>query len=271
MGKAMIILKQIIKKVINTLGYDIIKNKKEKINNNIVCNHNEQIYKDKISDILLKINNTFLSIVSPKTELYYLFHLQQRIDELINIKCKEHYKGKHPKHHLWTIHYQFIIQNINKNDKVLDVGSGASLSYTQKLAKVASEIDCCDIKPELVEYSMNVNKYNNVNYFVLDITKEIPEKKYDVIILSHVLEHLDNPKKVLENIKKITKKVIIRLPRYDDHWMYLVKKDLGFYYFKDADHKKEYTLIEAVDLVESAGWIVDIALNDIDIKIVAKI
>jgi len=86
--------------------------------------------------------------------------------------------------------------------------------------------------------------------------------------MSHVLEHLKEPEKVLHKIKSITDKIIIRLPRYDDHWMYLVKKDLGLFYFKDADHKREYTLKESTDLIEASGWKIQTALNDIDIKIV---
>ena len=73
----------------------------------------------------------------------------------------------------------------------------------------------------------------------------------------------------MEKLKKVTKKLIIRLPRYDDHWMYLVKKDLNLFYFKDRAHKREYTLEEATELIKKASWTVYTAENDIDIKIIA--
>ncbi|MHA1395005.1 MAG: methyltransferase [Promethearchaeota archaeon] len=61
-----------------------------------------------------------------------------------------------------------------------------------------------------------MDNVNNINYFVCDISKDnVPRPKYDVAICSHVLEHLENPKKVLKNIRKIAKKIIIRLPRYE--------------------------------------------------------
>jgi len=208
-------------------------------------------------------------IVPPKLQLKVLFKLQKFIDGRINDACVSHYKGKHPKHYLWKIHYKFVIDNVRENDVVMDIGTGASLSYTQELASKAKSIDCCDIDESLVEKSKSGNRFPNINYFVLDITKDVPDKRYDVVILSHILEHLYEPENVLENLKKCTNKLIIRLPRYDDHWMYLVKKDLGMFYFKDKDHKREYTLQDAVTLVKSSGWKIEKAVNDVDIKIVA--
>ncbi|MFH1550681.1 MAG: class I SAM-dependent methyltransferase [Planctomycetota bacterium] len=206
--------------------------------------------------------------VPPKKGLEQLFELHGFVEHIINEKCLEIYDGRHPKHHLWTGHYQFILDNIKNGDVVLDAGCGASMSYIQKIAGRCKKIDCCDTRQELVVKCARENPFDNVNYEVLDIAKNLPPRKYDVVVMSHVLEHLPDPKSVLENVKKITSKIIIRLPRYDDHWMNLVKKDLGMFYFKDADHKREYILSEAIELVESAGWKVAIALNDIDIKIV---
>jgi hypothetical protein len=226
-------------------------------------------YNSFFNELQLQLDKTFSGLVSTKKELEDLFNFQYSIERLINIKCTEYYNGKHPKHHLWTGHYQFIIDNVNEGDKVFDVGTGASLSYTQELAKKCSKIDCCDIRDELVKKAEEQNAFKNVHYRVLDITKELPQEKYDVVIMSHILEHLENPEDVLKRAKSISLKIIVRLPRYDDHWMYLVKKDLGLFYYKDGDHKKEYTLKEAIELVESSGWKIQTALNDIDIKILA--
>lgn len=205
-----------------------------------------------------------------KDDLAYLFKVQKIVDHFVAVKCVEHYKGKHPKHHLWTIHYKFVVDHVNDSDVVMDVGAGASSSYTQEIASKVKRVDCVDIREDRVSKANAENKFDNVKYKLSDITKDFPENThYDVVILSHVLEHLHDPIEVLENMKTITNKLIIRLPRYDDHWTYLVKKDLGLDYFKDYDHKEEYTLETAIDLVKKAGWHVDIALNDVDVKMVA--
>jgi len=206
-----------------------------------------------------------------KRNLIRVFQLQRIVDNYIDRLVISYYDGKHPKHHLWKNHYKFIIDNINQNDKVLDIGCGKSLSYGQELSSKVDFLDAIDINEDLINSCLKSNKYSNIHYYKLDITKELPTKSYDVVILSHVLEHLKNPLDILQNIRKITRKIIVRLPRYDDHWHYLVKKDLGIFYYKDSDHKQEFTLETAKKLLQDAGWDIKIALNDVDIKILATI
>lgn len=199
------------------------------------------------------------------------FFFLDLFEEYINELSVKYYNGKHPKHFLWVDHYKFIIDNINSGEEILDVGCGASLSYIQELAKKQVKIDAIDLNHILIQKCRNENIFKNINFFVLDITKELPDKNYDVVILSHVLEHLSEPRELLRKLKKITQKVIIRLPRYDDHWMYLVKKDLGMFYYKDRDHRREYTIKTAKDLIEGTGWEIITSINDVDIKIIAII
>lgn len=206
-----------------------------------------------------------------KSKIKFYFDWRDIIDGYINNLSVEYYNGKHPKHFLWRYHYKFILDNVNENDMILDVGCGKSSSYIAELAKSGQIIDACDVDVKKVEWNKKKNRFENIDFFVMDIAKELPTKKYDVVILSHVLEHIEDPLQVLSRLKSITNKLIIRLPRYDDHWMYLVKKDLGLFYFKDCDHKREYILKEAIELIESAGWTIASAQNDIDIKIVARI
>ncbi len=215
------------------------------------------------------MKKTFSEDLSLKKEIEYLFDFQREVEGLISQKCEQYYQGNHPKHHLWKSHYKFIIENVLPGDNVLDVGSGASLSYIQELAGFCTQIDCCDIRKDLIERCIKENNFNNITFKVLDITEELPKEEYDVVILSHILEHLKGPEKVLQSIKQITNKIIVRLPRYDDHWTYLVKKDLGLFYYKDHDHKREYVLDDARELITSAGWKLARILNDVDIKIVA--
>jgi hypothetical protein len=205
-----------------------------------------------------------------KSKFAFCFNCKDIIDTTISQLAVNYYDGKHPKHFLWKDHYKFILENIGENDTILDVGCGMSHSYINDLAKNGNAIDACDMDADKIEWNKKKNKFDNVNFFVMDITKELPNHTYDVVILSHVLEHIEKPVEVLKRLKDITKKLIIRLPRYDDHWMYLLKKDLGFFYFKDRDHKREYTLKEAIELVYNADWTINIAQNDIDIKIIAQ-
>jgi len=205
----------------------------------------------------------------PRKSIIRAFKFKELFERYINKLVVLYYDGKHPKHHLWPQHTKFIDENINPNDRVLDIGCGKSMTYNQRIAPIVKYFDAFDINEKKIRYCEKENKFSNVHFSVMDVTKEFPSKKYDVVILSHVLEHLYNPNDVLEKLKSITKKIIVQLPRYDNHWWYLVKKDLDLFYFKDEDHKQEFTIETAKNLIQESGWKVLVAYNDVDIKIIA--
>jgi 2-polyprenyl-3-methyl-5-hydroxy-6-metoxy-1,4-benzoquinol methylase len=63
-------------------------------------------------------------------------------------------------------------------------------------------------KKESLKYNLNISNKN-----LSDLNKE--RKKYDLITLNHVLEHIDNPRDTLQGIKKIMNKesiLIIGVP-----------------------------------------------------------
>ncbi len=107
-----------------------------------------------------------------------------------------------------------IIKKINKlkGTSVLDVGcgNGNMLSYlSKKFKKFGIDIDDNAIK--------NSQKYGVI--FKKDLNRKITlPKKYDIIIIYHVIEHLKEPIKFLNNILKYLKKggyIVLGTPDFD--------------------------------------------------------
>jgi|TARA_B110000114_G_C15051225_1_gene381336 2-polyprenyl-3-methyl-5-hydroxy-6-metoxy-1,4-benzoquinol methylase len=75
-----------------------------------------------------------------------------------------------------------------------------------KFSKVAKEISGLDISPDKIEFYKNNNMPGK--YYVSDITDKnfSHENKYDVIIFTNIIEHLDNVGQALTNLKKMLKK-----------------------------------------------------------------
>ena len=69
------------------------------------------------------------------------------------------------------------------------------------------------------------------------------KKKFNVVILSNVLEHVNQRISFLNNIiKKIKPKFfIIRVPAFDRDWRVPLKKELGIEWRLDSTHYIEYT------------------------------
>lgn len=99
--------------------------------------------------------------------------------------------------------------------KILDVGCGPGISL-YNLKKFGWEVHGLDISQKAVSFAINNLGLKNVKRGFIEDTS-YPEAYFDVIRMSHVIEHLGNPKKALLKIKKNLKKngtLIITTPDF---------------------------------------------------------
>ena len=177
-----------------------------------------------------------------------LFLIKDKLDWIINERAIKYGEGLHPKH-LLTNYHQFFIDRIKDGDRVLDVGCGngsVAISIAKKYSK--SLITGIDLNKNNNKFAKEKQKkYNlkNLNFINCDInaSKEISS---DVVILSNVLEHIENRSLFLENIHKLSGAhlFLIRVPYFKRDWQIAFRKEIGMYYFSDKDHKIEHTLEE---------------------------
>lgn len=83
---------------------------------------------------------------------------------------------------------------------------------------------------------------SNIEYIIGDVIEDLPDQKFDVIILSNVLEHIENRTEFLRRIKNLASKILIRVPMLNRDWITLYKKELGIEWRLDRTHYVEYTL-----------------------------
>jgi hypothetical protein len=71
----------------------------------------------------------------------------------------------------------------------------------------------------------------------------LPEKTFSVVVLSNILEHIEDRLFFLDKIRdKVNpRKILIRVPFYKRDWKVPMKKELGISYFNDPGHYVEYT------------------------------
>ena len=159
--------------------------------------------------------------------------------------------GLHPKHRLMDYH-KFFIDNINPGDMVLDIGCGiGALAFD--IAKKAAEVTGIDLNERSIKAAKEKFSAPNIKYIVGDALKSLPDKKFDVIILSNVLEHIENRVEFLNKIKSQSSKVLIRVPMINRDWITLYKKELGLEWKLDKSHFTEYTLESFEDELKKAN------------------
>lgn len=148
--------------------------------------------------------------------------------------------GLHPKHRLMNYH-NFFIANINNNDTILDIGCGnGSLAYD--LAKKAKKITAIDLNEKNIAKAKKNYSSENIEYIIGDAISYEFTERFDVVILSNVLEHIKQRIEFLRKIKHLAPKILIRVPMINRDWITLYKKELRIEWRLDKTHDVEYTL-----------------------------
>lgn len=117
-------------------------------------------------------------------------------------------------------HVLYKSKNLLKNKTVLDLGCGAGrLSlYAAKYAKFVTGIDYIDTAIQYADSFARLCKIKNVKFITGDIDK-ITDNKYDVVLISEVLQHVDDPLKTLKQTHKLLNKngwLIINIPSFNN-------------------------------------------------------
>jgi len=167
-------------------------------------------------------------------------------------------KGIHPKHRLMNYH-KFFVDNVSHNDIVLDLGCGNGV-LTFDLAKKTKKVIGIDVNPEKIKLAKENFSAPNIDYLVGDASKYPFNQKFDAIILSNILEHIENR---VEFLKSLTSafakasadkpKILIRVPMINRDWITLYKKELGLKWKSHNNHFIEYTLETFKKEIEQAG------------------
>ena len=103
----------------------------------------------------------------------------------------------------FDIMHNYMIKSFEpffRGKDVLELGSFKG-DFTKKLLPYFSEISCVEASPEAIEYS-KVILGDSVKFYNSLFEETTLTKKYNNIILTHVLEHIDDPVSLLRKIKE---------------------------------------------------------------------
>jgi SAM-dependent methyltransferase len=160
--------------------------------------------------------------------------------------------GLHPKHRI-TQYHQWFVDHIEPNWIVLDVGCGQGI-VAQALAEKAKKVIGIEINPESYKIAAQLNE-PNIQILQGDATTHslIQNEKVDAVIMSNVLEHIDDRINFLIKMKNIADRLLIRIPMIDRDWLTLYKKEHELPWKLNSGHYIEYTEKSFHHEIETAG------------------
>lgn len=196
---------------------------------------------------------TYAKFAPPKEALIFLFNIHKRLLTLISDRASDYESGVHPKHRLMQYH-KFFTERLHEDEKILDIGSGrAFLAY--EMAKTGANVTGIELSKKNVDISNKLYQNPNLHFILGDAWKDIPQEKFDTVVMSNVLEHIDDR---IGFLKKVQSEIhpsrwLIRVPCFDRDWIVPFAKELGVDSRLDETHFTEFTKESFQKETQAAG------------------
>jgi SAM-dependent methyltransferase len=195
-----------------------------------------------------------VSSVPPADALRFLLRLDAELYPLQGQLSVAYGGGLHTKHR-HTRYHDFFVQRIRKGERILDVGCGIGALAFDLANRAGACVVGIDVNPEQIAIAKSRHAHPNVVYVVGDALTEPLDGPFDAVVLSNVLEHLENRPSFLRRLVEAAgrAKLLIRVPVFERDWRVPLKQELGIDYRLDPTHYTEYTLETFASEMTEAG------------------
>lgn len=201
--------------------------------------------------LLYRIHN--ILPLSSKKKLSLYLDMEWIFDRLAHETSFRVFNEKEHPIRIHTINY--LRTKISSEHKVLDLGCKYG-EITYAISEMAKEVIGIDYSASSIKIAKEKHQNNNLTFIVADAIEYLnsTENKFDVLILSHILEHIDEPKKFLSDFTTFFNYVYIELPDFNKSYLneYRRLTDQKLIY-TDTDHVSEFDRYELNEIIEFAG------------------
>lgn len=150
-----------------------------------------------------------------------------------------------------------ILLSAKPGDKVLDFGGGIG-NITRALLKYGCRVTYVDHSlPAQLQAESMFSEFNNFSIADPNNIFIIKNEKYDLVILSHVLEHIEKRKEFLKQISELSSKIHIEVPDLASDALNFIRLNLELPVHKDDDHVVEFTIETLECLLVDSGLIIE--------------
>jgi 2-polyprenyl-3-methyl-5-hydroxy-6-metoxy-1,4-benzoquinol methylase len=189
-----------------------------------------------------------------KDALCFLLKLDSLIYQVTGFKSIEYNGGRHIKHRV-TGYHDFFVTRVKSGERVIDIGCGKGEVAYEIATKAGGSVVGIDYNEQWLNYARENYRHPELEFILEDAEKFIPAEKFDTVILSNVLEHIEYRVPFLQKVKKQIQpaRLLLRVPMFNRDWRVPLRKELGLPYFLDDTHYTEYTQESFKQEINAAG------------------
>lgn len=163
----------------------------------------------------------------PAAALRTMLVLQEDIEGLIDKAAIAYDGGVHAKHRLMRYH-DFFVEHIGADDRVLDVGCGKGELAHDIATRSGATVVGVDFEPRYLETASTRFAHGRVEYRLADATTFESDEHFDVVVLSNVLEHIEDRARFLRRLAALgPDRFLVRVPMWSRHWTVPLRRELG--------------------------------------------
>lgn len=150
---------------------------------------------------------------------------------------------------------EFILKNLLPEHNILDLGCKyGEISFA--LSKHVNHVVGVDFDSTAIEVAKVKYNKSNLSFEVADAHSYLKQSKtkFNVLILSHIIEHIDNPLSLITSVASNFDYIYIEVPDFDktylNQYRLKIKREL---IYSDPDHVFEFDRMELLELIENCG------------------
>lgn len=178
----------------------------------------------------------------PAEGLRFVFGLDADMYRLQGQLAGAYGGGLHSKHRLIGYH-DFFVARVQPGERVLDIGCGIGAVAFDLAERARAHVVGIDLIAANIRQAHQRHSHPRIAYVVGDALQTLPARRFDVVVLSNVLEHLPQRPDFLRRVQQTVQpaRMLIRVPLFERDWRVPLKRELGVEWRLDTTHETEYT------------------------------
>lgn len=151
--------------------------------------------------------------------------------------------------------FQFLKSKLTKEFSVLDLGCNTG-DLTYQISTCVKNVVGIDYNSAHIVKARKTYIQENIQFIHGEVIEYLQQnsQRFDVMILSHILEHIENPESFLDSCKKFFRYIYIEVPDFERSHLNVYRQELGSkLIYSDIDHIWEFDRTSMKEVIQKTG------------------